>query len=70
MDVVCPIIKIDESLKPTHLQNNCSVLNVWLESSQKLGLRILYIKATVSLCVCVGSAWKILLVITHSLWSS
>jgi hypothetical protein len=40
MDIFCPIIKIDESLQPTHLQNNRSVLNVWLGSSQKLGLQI------------------------------
>jgi hypothetical protein len=40
MDILCPIIKIDESLKPIHLQNNCSVLNVWPRSSQKLGLQI------------------------------
>jgi hypothetical protein len=40
MDISCPNIKIDEHLKPTHLQNNCSILNVWLLSSQKLGLRI------------------------------
>ncbi len=40
MDVFCPIIKIDESLKSTHLQSNHSVLNVWSGSSQKLGLRI------------------------------
>jgi len=40
MDIFCPIIKIDESLKPTHLQNNRSALNVWPGSSQKLGLRI------------------------------
>jgi cytochrome b561 len=40
MDVFCPIIKIDESFKPTHLQSNRSILNVWLGSSQKLGLRI------------------------------
>jgi hypothetical protein len=29
---------------------------------------ILYIKATVVVSVCVGSAWKILPVIAHSLW--
>jgi hypothetical protein len=34
------IIKIDESLNNEHLQNNCSVLNMWLGSSQNLGLQI------------------------------
>jgi hypothetical protein len=37
-NVFCPIIKRDESLKPTHLQNKCSVLNMWSRISQKLGL--------------------------------
>jgi hypothetical protein len=34
------IIKIDESLNNEHLQNNCSILNIWPESSQNLGLQI------------------------------
>jgi hypothetical protein len=40
MDVFCPIIRIDENLKPTHLQSNHSVLSMWPGSTQKLGLRI------------------------------
>jgi hypothetical protein len=40
MDAFCPIIRIDKSFKPTHLQNNYLILNVWSRSSQKLGLRI------------------------------
>jgi hypothetical protein len=40
MDVFCPIIRIDENLKLTHLLSNHSVLNVWPRSSQKLGLQI------------------------------
>jgi hypothetical protein len=34
------IIKIDESLNNEHLQNNRSVLNMWLGSSQNLRLQI------------------------------
>jgi hypothetical protein len=33
------IIRIDESLNNEHLQNNHSVLNMWLGSLQKLGLQ-------------------------------
>ncbi len=38
LDIFCPIIVLDESLKPTHLQNNRLVLNVWPRFLQKLGL--------------------------------
>jgi len=40
MYVFCPIIRIDENLKPAHLQRNHSVLSMWPGSTQKLGLRI------------------------------
>jgi hypothetical protein len=40
MDIFYPIIKIDEIFKPTHLQSNHLIFNVWPRSSQKLKLRI------------------------------
>jgi hypothetical protein len=36
MDILCRIIKIDESLKPTHLQNNHSILNVCGQDLHKI----------------------------------
>jgi len=38
MDIFYLIIILDESLKPTHLQNNRLVLNMWPRFSPKLGL--------------------------------
>jgi hypothetical protein len=41
MDIFCPdIIRIDESVNNHYFQNDPSVLNMWSQSSQKLGLEI------------------------------
>jgi hypothetical protein len=41
MDIFCPdVIRIDESVNNHYFQNDRSVLNMWLQSSQKLGLEI------------------------------
>jgi hypothetical protein len=41
MDIFCPdVIRIDESVNNHYFQNDRSVLNMWSQSSQKLGLEI------------------------------
>jgi hypothetical protein len=41
VDIFCPdVIRIDESVNNHYFQNDHSVLNMWSQSSQKLGLEI------------------------------
>jgi hypothetical protein len=51
MDIFCPIIKIDESFKPTHLQSNHFVLNVWGYKSTITGVEAFVHQTATSLWV-------------------
>jgi hypothetical protein len=51
MDIFCLIIKIDESFKPTHLQNNHLILNVLGYKSTIMGIEAFVHQIATSLWV-------------------